>query len=55
MTDEIVIKMSETNILELREHYRIADQKVSLLICSGKLVAVPLLYAVKSIQAKNVS
>ena len=52
MADEIVIKMSGTNILELCEHYRTADQKVSLLIFSAKLVAVPLLYAVKSIQAK---
>ena len=55
MADEIVIKMSGTNILELCEHYRTADQKVSLLIFTAKLVAVPLLYAVKSIQAKTFS
>ena len=55
MADEIVIKMSGTNILELCEHYTTADQKVSLLIFTAKLVAVPLLYAVKSIQAKTFS
>ena len=53
MTDEIVIKMSGTNILELCEHYTTADQQGSLLIFSANMDAIPLLYAVKNIQAKK--
>ena len=54
MTHEIVMKMSGTNILELCEHYRTAEQQGSLLIFSANLVAIPLLHDVKNIQAKKI-
>ena len=38
---------------ELHEHYRTADEQVSLPIFSANLVAIPPLYVVKYIQGKG--
>ena len=42
------------NRKELQEHYRTADEQGSLPIFSDNSVAIPPLYAVKIIQAKNI-
>ena len=38
---------------ELCDHYRTADQQGSLPSFSANLVAIPILYAVKNVQAKK--
>ena len=42
------------NRKELHEHYRTADEQGSLPIFSANSVAIPPLYSVKIIQAKNI-